>query len=456
MDKPVEHNIPPLRSFSVFGLHGDRDISLDFDSETRIIVASNGTGKTSIINLLYHFLSRNFYRLTQYDFESIEADFGNGNVIKLALQDLESEVPTFSKGELPLVARRLYERVDSDHLATLLEIYRSQRDVDLIRRYPVFVAARSSTGMSSVEIVRALTVLDKAMKESLFYSSVGSQAKKQLENAFPYELLFLPTYRRVEEDLSNLGLSIEDSSSRLNLINFGMSDVRKRFDNVLRSISESSLIFYQQMSGRMLDELMKGINAETLDYQNISSAAVVEPLLKRFASSISPNTQQQILSLTVSGRIKEHQYRPLAYFISRLVDIDKERQEAESYVVRFCDVVTSYLEDKAVVFNNDAMTIEVKSWKSGKDIGLDKLSSGEKQLISLFSQIYLGSGQNLAVLFDEPELSLSIDWQKKILPDILDSGRCKFLLAATHSPFILDNGLEHCARPMFIRGREGA
>jgi ABC-type transport system involved in cytochrome c biogenesis ATPase subunit len=413
-------------------------------------------GKTSIINLLFHFLSRNFYRLAQYEFESIEASFGNGSVVKLLWSELESEMPIFSKGELPPAARRVYERVDTEQLASLLELYRSQRDFELLRRAPLFVYVRSSLGIPSTELHRALMLFDRSVKDNLFVGNAGAIARKQIEQAFPYELLFLPTYRRVEEDLSNLGLSVEDGAAKgINIINFGMSDVRKRFDTVLRSISESSLIFYQQMSGRMLDELMKGLSAETLDYQYISSPAVVEPLLKRFASSISSKTQSEVLTLTVSGRIKEPQYRPLAYFISRLVEIDRERQQAESYVVRFCDVVNAYLQDKAVEFNNETMTIKVMGLRNRKEISLEKLSSGEKQLISLFSQIYLSSTLNLAVLFDEPELSLSIDWQKKILSDILASDRCKFLLVATHSPFILDDDLAKYAKPMLISIREG-
>lgn len=448
-----KQNIPIL-SFSVIGLHGDRDVHLHFEGSTRIIIAGNGAGKTSIINILYHFLSRNFYKLTQYEFESIEACFGDGSVIHVKLSELETEIPVFARNELPLSARRLYEKIDAEQLSILLDTFRRFRDLESIRRTPIFTRARMSLGIPSTELFRSLGLIDRAMGDNLFQSSSPISARKKIEAAFPYELLFLPTYRRVEEDLSNLGLSSEEANSKLNIINFGMTDVRIRFDTVLRSISESSLVFYQQMSGRMLDELMNGLNAETLDYRHISSADVVAPLLKRFSSSISPSTQNQILSLTVSGRIREAQYRPLAYFISRLVEIDKERQQAESYVVKFCDVINRYFDDKFVEFNNEAMTINIANKNSGKPISLDKLSSGEKQLVSLFSQIYLASNQNLAVFFDEPELSLSIEWQKRILPDILDSGRCKFLLVATHSPFILDNELEELAQPMFVIPRD--
>ena len=56
--------------------------------------------------------------------------------------------------------------------------------------------------------------------------------------------------------------------------------------------------------------------------------------------------------------------------------------------------------------------------------------------------LYLEKKNDVAIFFDEPELSLSIEWQKTLLPDILDSGKCKFLFATTHSPFIFENELE--------------
>jgi predicted ATPase len=61
--------------------------------------------------------------------------------------------------------------------------------------------------------------------------------------------------------------------------------------------------------------------------------------------------------------------------------------------------------------------------------------------VSIFSRLYLDNLRPYAIFFDEPELSLSIEWQKKLLQDIVDSDKCAFLLAATHSPFIFENHL---------------
>ena len=73
-----------------------------------------------------------------------------------------------------------------------------------------------------------------------------------------------------------------------------------------------------------------------------------------------------------------------------------------------------------------------------KTINIHKLSSGEKQILSLFANLYLSERNDFAIFFDEPELSLSIEWQKMLLKDIIDSKKCKFLFATTHSPFIFD------------------
>src|SRR5271155_60715 len=49
------------------------------------------------------------------------------------------------------------------------------------------------------------------------------------------------------------------------------------------------------------------------------------------------------------------------------------------------------------------------------------------------------------VLIDEPELSLSVPWQRKFLVDIRSASFCVGLVAVTHSPFIYDNELKRYA-----------
>ena len=79
---------------------------------------------------------------------------------------------------------------------------------------------------------------------------------------------------------------------------------------------------------------------------------------------------------------------------------------------------------------------------------MSNLSSGEKQIVSLFSKLYLENEKECILIIDEPELSISMKWQKMLLPDIMRSENCKLLLTVTHSPFIFENEFDMDAKEM--------
>src|SRR6185437_12054574 len=85
---------------------------------------------------------------------------------------------------------------------------------------------------------------------------------------------------------------------------------------------------------------------------------------------------------------------------------------------------------------------------TGERLELKMLSSGEKQIVSLFSHMYLSGEREFFVIIDEPELSLSVPWQQRFLPDIIGTGRCTGIVAVTHSPFIWENELEPYVRSL--------
>lgn len=81
-----------------------------------------------------------------------------------------------------------------------------------------------------------------------------------------------------------------------------------------------------------------------------------------------------------------------------------------------------------------------------KDMRISQLSSGEKQIVALFCYLYLDESTDKLIIIDEPELSLSVDWQERILEDIVQIPTCKSLIVATQSPFVYDNSLRKYAR----------
>lgn len=72
-------------------------------------------------------------------------------------------------------------------------------------------------------------------------------------------------------------------------------------------------------------------------------------------------------------------------------------------------------------------------------IELKSLSSGEKQLFILLTEALLQKENNYLFIADEPELSLHIDWQKRILQEMLTLNPNAQIIVATHSPEIAGN-----------------
>ncbi|WP_244370077.1 AAA family ATPase [Pseudoalteromonas xiamenensis] len=147
------------------------------------------------------------------------------------------------------------------------------------------------------------------------------------------------------------------------------------------------------------------------------------------------------MELVRTGSIQEG-HDPLIYFVSNLLKVYEQQQENDEAIQQFTKVSNRYLNDKEVVYDESNVTIKIIRKKNGKEVDIESLSSGEKQIISLFALLYIQKKDDLAIFFDEPELSLSIEWQKTLLPDIVSSGKCKFLFSTTHSPFIFENDLE--------------
>ena len=67
-------------------------------------------------------------------------------------------------------------------------------------------------------------------------------------------------------------------------------------------------------------------------------------------------------------------------------------------------------------------------------ISSDILSAGEKQMLSFLC--YNAFSKNTAIFIDEPELSLHVDWERRLFPTLLEQGQNNQFFVATHSPFI--------------------
>lgn len=429
---------PSIEYLKIFNLHGERDITLYMNQGVKILVGDNGSGKTTVLHCLYSILSLNFHKLAKIEFDRVELKFPSGDIVDIENEDVTagSYLEVVDHPAIDEFARYL----TADDLVSLLKLSASE-PLPRVARHPAFQRINRRVHYSPRDIFDRLRHV--ARNERNITGSKGLDEKKAIvKENFPYPVYYLPTYRRVEEDLKNLGYFDEEFDSKDQLIQFGMSDVKNRFIRIRNDLRESAVSLYTNLNGKMLTQLTTDYHATEEQYTKIFNIDALKIVLARVGDSISSEVKDRILQLITNETIKSERYHPLVFVLSNLIDVYDEQKDMDDSIKEFVNVANNYLVDKEFSYDENKVEIKIVNKRTAQPVGLDKLSSGEKQLISILSKLYLDQTEKYAVIFDEPELSLSMEWQEILLPDILKSNKCSFLIAATHSPFIFDNELD--------------
>jgi predicted ATPase len=441
----MENNTSNIKSFSVYGLFGTDDVHIPFDENIKILVGENGIGKTQVLNLFYYTLTRDFFRLGEFNFDRLVLRLNNGDDIKISKDHIDELIKQiYDHPQIKtLVAEFGYSQIES-----LRKKYIQSRsdNKNLEEEYRYLLSFTSSSRRYPLRSI--LRVFDQIEINKEDDSTLLNNCEKAIEFAIaPTEIMYFPTYRRVEEDLHNLGYNDgENLNQEDKLIQFGMDDVKNRFDQIETKIDQLLKEGFSKISSEILSQLVRGFSSTKENFENILNKIDendIEIILARVGYELNEQDKDKIRK---SFKNKKFENPSLIYMLQKLVEIYEKQKELDNSVKKFRDICNQYLINKKVFYDESEIKLFIKSEKTDSEIELSQLSSGEKQIISIFSKIYLSeSDKRFIVLFDEPELSLSMIWQKKLLPDIVNSGKCDLLLAVTHSPFIFDNELDKYA-----------
>lgn len=451
-------NFSQLKSFTINGLFGFKDIKIPFDKEVVILIAENGAGKTTILNALYYSITCSFTKLSTIAFDSVILEFASGVSVEIKKSDLNPFFNHEFSEAIALLSQYLSGR-EKELLQRELEkglldnSYRRQL-LDMASNYRTIIPKKYTDSL--IEAESKLTI-DKGTDLKNKINKIKATIQENLNET----ILYFPTYRRIEEDLKNLGYGEEKferfifGEGKGKLIQFGMNDVIDKFDEIKTTIKNSALNLFSKVTGEILTQFVEGIEI-TQEMRDSIQPDTLNIVLSRVGEkNISKNDRHKIEQLVSTGEINYPQHDQLVYFLSKLVDLYEQQKQKDESINQFVRICNEYLNKKRIIYDEANVDISIVQTRHNTPIDIRNLSSGEKQIISLFSKIYLESTEEFILLFDEPELSLSIEWQKLLLPDILKSGRCRLLLAATHSPFIFDNELDLNANDLdtFVRER---
>jgi len=451
-----------LTQFQIEGLHGrNRTIDIPIRENRLVLVGENGTGKSTVANLLYYTLTQQWRRIAEYRFNTIQVCASN-EWVRVTHEDVEA-LASYRSGPLDAEFRHRYPPSLMRDVARMLAqepLFLDPDEEILVER--VAMMTRASRSMAKRLIADISASQSSKLKKQL------AEEIKRLDSWSFGQFLYLPTYRRIEQDLKSIfrGIEIEEKvrefrerfrkrerSTFIELIEFGMEDVERTIQGRMIQIKERVRTGLSTLTGTYLSEVIKGFQANPdLTILRSIELSGFQSMFARIDDATLPASDKRLLQEKIAEIAAASDYtikaedRVIAHFLSKLVVLYKDQQEHESDVRDFVRICNVYLTGKEFVYDDVKYEIYIRETdekaEAEKRLELKVLSSGEKQIVSLFSQMYLSGQSEFFVVIDEPELSLSVPWQQRFLPDIIKTNRCTGLISVTHSPFIWENEFE--------------
>lgn len=439
-----------LKLFEINNLFNQFNVRLPLDEKVNIFLGENGMGKTTILNCLYYVLSGNIEKLNNIIFDAISLTFIDGEKISINHNDISSYVEDYIYDNSLYRRRRVrFESLFSiKELENINKLIEEGSNEDELKKY--YFKVSDIFGMPPTMARRELEryILQRYRKNNTTKADFNNviEFKKKVEEIIDEEILYFPTYRRIEEDMSNLGIDIEKDRVKSRLIQFGMTDVEKNIETLLQTIKSVAITGFAKMTGVLLKQYLNGELSDFENYKIEQNKLIIA--LARIGDQIEEQDKQRIIELVDNSDIYNRENRYLLNLIKNLIDSYERQNMYDKRVKTFCSICNNYLNGKKYIYDETNVELGIYKDKAKKPIGIQNLSSGEKQIISVFSKLYIENIEKCIILFDEPELSLSIKWQNMFLPDVVNSGKCSTLIAVTHSPFIFDNEFDDLAKDM--------
>ena len=445
-----------LKKFGIYGLWGERNYELILNDGKLIMVGENGCGKTTVLRILFYTLEKRWGQLVKENFKRI----------KIVMNDNEER--EFSKEQLGKPEEYMID-ADSELLTRIPLLYRYQmNNRNQMNKCDKLMPEDVLEMIENMNYPQGMfdDIIEELEKKILKVPSSIKNVSEWLNLQINHSILYMPTYRRIEKGsnyynkknvmskgrkkinthgITNLGIEVS---------HIGMGDVNQAIYDLIEEIREE----YAKSASQLNINCFKGILIQ--EYEKVDEIPLdymYPECIEMIFNSVSDKElldkdKEQIKEKLMAVIDKKEEYNEydkiVIYYYNMLIKRYERLKEIEDRLEHFFYACNQYMTGKEFLYDPSKFkyTIKVESRDgSKKDMSIEQLSSGEKQIVALFSYLFLFISEPCMVVIDEPELSLSVMWQEKILEDIVNSGMCGELIVATQSPFVYDNSLRKYA-----------
>ncbi|MGK7880850.1 MAG: AAA family ATPase [Crocosphaera sp.] len=439
-----------IKRLEAIGIHGRFDIALDFNDGINIIHGSNGTGKTTLLHILANAVNEDFRRFGYLKFQKLTIILDDDTEIRIEQEHWSSshsdtltqifinkdKVDSYRFSELLEEREQFYDhngilmtRVPPYNPLSLKEKLDIKQDIDIDLKatyFPAFRTMIEAWATIDEDEIRRFARKSPNFRKVLRSSERSTELARILFGKFVPKLEY-PSPIEIEKHINS-----ELTEAQLKIANLDRNLLSQAFIKFSKAISQSS---DTDDNKKDPEEVIKEITELSEKLQNSPFQVNLDN-----ADNVYKKLVEQLNSFESDPQYKTISSRFLDVYRDSLQQRLEGQTNAYYSIETYLQSVNEFLEKKQLKIGSTnssqgRASLGVKIGDEKAINSLQILSSGERQVVGLiYAASHMTDGR--VVLIDEPEISLHIDWQRKLLPEMVKQLGEKQLIICTHSPVI--------------------
>lgn len=458
-----------IKSIEIKKLYGYMNKTIELNGNINLLVGINGSGKTSVLNVINWILIPSWVNLCTIEFDSIKLDFSyrkedftifcrqnqkevtiniKNNSSNYDFPQIQADIKVSPK-KLTL-DNELKEKTVAKFGNLEPEPHETETWEFLTEVIPTPVVIGLDRHLYTAEGNEIAFVEDSAGRISKNYIGKTKQGNKPLDNVIKLAGTEFLKYRNSIIDLNKrLNDKIMLSSFDDTLTSDSLQEILSAPKITLKQISSLEIKVRTYFEENFID---KRRASKTQKQQKQEAINKIEQYFNNLKLILSQTNEEKEEKFNILYITNVNQFRKIRELIKEFEDFENKSKKYFEPIEQFLGAVNIFLKDSAKELYFDKASTSLKFRildKNSKIINenrdIDTLSSGEKQILILFTYIKFNGKLGKLFIIDEPELSLHPKWQegfidgiKKIMPDGTQ------LLFATHSPAIVGKNKKYC------------
>jgi len=375
-----------IKEFHAKNIFNKINCDLIFNSDINILTGINGSGKTTILKLIWYILS--------------------GNIERIFLENIffQNLLLITNKYKISLENKNIKKKSIESIKISLFDM-------------------KKKTSLSGVINTKIPRLFDESNKFNLILI-------EKLESS-----VFFPTFRRIEGGFSTTRYTSEEGERESRFVDYRLGRESRRLQesisNISNDLSVSNHKFVYSISTEDIIELVskkftEAANKSSKRYEKFASETINE--LEKY-KDIDLEKEKEF----ISGQRKKDSLISSKAILQKVKENAREVRKFHKDQLKPFTVLEKIV--KRLYRNNGIKISDQIQWGYKKNsIDSNFLSSGEKQMLSFLC--YNAFFRSSPIFIDEPEISLHPDWQRLLFSILQSQESNNQFIVATHSPLI--------------------